>query len=46
VLFERRLIWLRQCWRGVEECGDPVCIRRIKVEEVIKTIEELKCRHK
>ena len=38
VLFERRLIWLRQCWRGVEECGDPVCIRRIAVDEVIQAI--------
>jgi ADP-heptose:LPS heptosyltransferase len=38
VLFERRLIWLRQCWRGVHECGDPVCIRRIAVDEVIQAI--------
>lgn len=40
-LFERRLIWLRQCWRGVEECGDPVCIRRIAVEEVIQAVGEM-----
>jgi ADP-heptose:LPS heptosyltransferase len=40
-LFERRLIWLRQCWRGVEECGDPVCIRRVTVPQVIGAIDEL-----
>jgi ADP-heptose:LPS heptosyltransferase len=41
-LFERKLVWLKQCWRGVEECGDPVCIRRIQVDDVIAAIEELK----
>jgi len=40
-LFERRLVWLRQCWRSVEECGNPVCIRRVAVREVIAAIEEL-----
>src|SRR5262245_22358444 len=40
-LFERRLLWLRQCWRGVEECGNPVCIRRVALREVISAIEEL-----
>jgi len=40
-LFERRLVWLRQCWRSVAECGDPVCIRRIAVADVIAAIEEL-----
>ena len=40
-LFERRLVWLRQCWRGVAECGDPVCIRRIQVAHVIGAIQEL-----
>jgi ADP-heptose:LPS heptosyltransferase len=40
-LFERRLVWLRQCWRSVAECGDPVCIRRIQVAHVIGAIEEL-----
>ena len=42
VLFERRLVWLRQCWRGIHECGDPVCIRRVTVEQVIAAIEELR----
>jgi ADP-heptose:LPS heptosyltransferase len=42
-LFERRLVWLRQCWRSVEECGDPVCIRRVAVRDVIAAIEELTC---
>lgn len=41
LLFERKLVWLRQCWRSVEECGDPVCIRRIAVEDVTAAIEEL-----
>lgn len=40
-LFERRLVWLRQCWRGVEECGDPVCIRRVQVEQVRAAIDGL-----
>lgn len=40
-LFERRLVWLRQCWRSVQECGNPVCIRRIGVQDVTRAIEEL-----
>ena len=40
-LFERRLTWLRQCWRSVAECGNPVCIRRVGVRDVISAIEEL-----
>jgi ADP-heptose:LPS heptosyltransferase len=40
-LFERRLTWLRQCWRSVAECGNPVCIRRVAVDPVISAIEEL-----
>jgi ADP-heptose:LPS heptosyltransferase len=41
VLFGRRLVWMRNCWRSVEECGNPVCIRRVAVHEVIAAIEEL-----
>jgi len=40
-LFERRLVWLRQCWRSVEECGNPVCIRRVAVREVTSAIEQV-----
>jgi len=40
-LFERRLVWLRQCWRSVAECGNPICIRRNQVAQVIGAIEEL-----
>ena len=40
-LFERRLPWLRQCWRSVAECGNPICIRRVAVEQVITAIEEM-----
>jgi ADP-heptose:LPS heptosyltransferase len=43
-LFERRLVWLRQCWRGVTECGDPFCIRRIAVDDVTRAIEDLTTR--
>lgn len=41
LLFERRLVWLRQCWRSVAECGDPVCIRRVAVRQVTAAIENL-----
>jgi len=40
-LFERRLPWLRQCWRSVAECGNPICIRRNQVAQVVRAIEEL-----
>ena len=38
-LFERRLAWMRQCWRSTSECGDPVCIRRITVDQVTAGIQ-------
>jgi ADP-heptose:LPS heptosyltransferase len=40
-LFGRRVLWVRQCRRGVEECGDPVCIRRVTVDQVRAAIEDL-----
>ena len=40
-LFERKLLWLRQCWRTVEECGDPVCIRRIAVHDVLQALQAI-----
>jgi ADP-heptose:LPS heptosyltransferase len=40
-LFERRLPWLRQCWRSVAECGNPVCIRRVAIHQVIAAIEQM-----
>jgi ADP-heptose:LPS heptosyltransferase len=40
-LFERRLAWMRQCWRTPAECGDPVCIRSIGVDRVIAAIDHL-----
>jgi ADP-heptose:LPS heptosyltransferase len=43
VLFERRLPWMRQCWREVTECGDPVCIRRIDVQAVTSAVDSLLC---
>ncbi|MCC2654403.1 MAG: heptosyltransferase, partial [Microvirga sp.] len=41
LLFERRLPWMRQCWRSVTECGDPMCIRRVGVQGVLSAIESL-----
>lgn len=43
-LFERRLVWLKQCWRGVGECADPYCIRRIAIDQVTRAIEDLRPR--
>jgi hypothetical protein len=40
-LFERKLVWLKQCWRGVGECADPFCIRRVAVPQVIEAIGTL-----
>lgn len=40
-LFERRLPWLRQCWRSVAECGNPVCIRRVAIHQVTAAIEQV-----
>jgi ADP-heptose:LPS heptosyltransferase len=40
-LFDRRVAWVRHCWRTVAECGDPVCIRRVAVDEVISAIAAL-----
>jgi ADP-heptose:LPS heptosyltransferase len=39
LLFDRQLPWMRQCWRAVTECGDPVCIRRIDVQSVTSAID-------
>lgn len=41
MLFERRLPWMRQCWRSVTECGDPVCVRRVDLSAVILAIQSL-----
>lgn len=40
-LFERRLPWVRQCWRTVAECGNPVCIRRVALADVVAAITAL-----
>jgi len=40
-LFERRLAWMRQCWRTADECGDPACMRRIALEQVISAVDAL-----
>lgn len=40
-LFERRLVWVRQCWRTVAECGNPICIRRVSPDHVIQAIQTL-----
>jgi ADP-heptose:LPS heptosyltransferase len=41
LLFERRLPWMRQCWRSATECGDPECVRRVDVSAVISAIHTL-----
>ena len=40
-LFGRRVTWVRQCWRTVSECGNPVCVRRVTVEQVVSAIQTL-----
>lgn len=40
-LFERRIDWVRQCWRSVAECGNPICMHRIQVEAVIGAIRDV-----
>lgn len=45
VFFERRVHWVRHCWRTAAECGDPVCIRRIAAEQVICAVEALVAAH-
>jgi ADP-heptose:LPS heptosyltransferase len=40
-LLDRKLTWVRQCWRTVQECGDPVCIRRVELSGVIAAIEDV-----
>lgn len=41
LLFDRRLVWMRQCWRGVTQCGDPVCVRRVDVSAVTTAVDSL-----
>lgn len=41
-LFGRRLAWMRQCWRTPAQCGDPFCMRRIGVEQVISALDALR----
>jgi ADP-heptose:LPS heptosyltransferase len=43
--FDRKLTWVRHCWRSDAECGDPICIRRIAVDEVISAVEDLARSH-
>ena len=34
LLFERKLDWVRHCWRTPEECGHPICIQSITFDHV------------
>lgn len=45
LLFGRKLMWMRQCWRTPAECGDPVCMRRITLEQVISAVDTLLAAH-
>lgn len=40
-LFERPLPWVRHCWRGVAECGNPVCMHSLAAERVLTALEAL-----
>jgi len=40
-LFGRELAWVRQCWRGVDQCGNPVCMHVLGVERVLAALERL-----
>ncbi|MDA8109395.1 MAG: glycosyltransferase family 9 protein [Betaproteobacteria bacterium] len=41
LLFGRPLAWVRQCWRGVDQCGNPVCMHVLGVERVLEALERL-----
>jgi len=41
LLFERPLPWVRHCWRGVAECGQPRCMWEIDNQRVMQAIEQV-----
>ncbi len=45
VLFKRELPWVRRCARSVRECGHPICMFQINIDQVQRAIEQLKIVH-
>lgn len=41
LLFERDLRWVRHCWRSPRECGNPVCMKNIEVEQIFGALTRL-----
>jgi ADP-heptose:LPS heptosyltransferase len=41
LLFERKLNWVRHCWRTPDECGNPVCIQSITVDHARRALAQL-----
>ena len=40
--FERKVSWVRHCWRRPPECSNPFCIREHGVEAVLEALRALK----
>ncbi len=41
LLFERKLNWVRHCWRTPAECGNPICIQSITFDHARGALAEL-----
>lgn len=41
LLFERKLDWVRHCWRTPKECGNPICIQAITFNHVSGALAQL-----
>lgn len=41
LLFERKLNWVRHCWRTPTECGNPVCIQAITFDHARRALAQL-----
>jgi ADP-heptose:LPS heptosyltransferase len=41
LLFERKLEWVRHCWRTPAECGSPVCIQAITFDHARRALAQL-----
>ena len=45
LLFERKLAWVRHCWRTPQECGNPICIQSITFNSVSDALTNLGVAH-
>ena len=41
LLFERKLDWVRHCWRTPVECGNPICIQSITFDHIKMALAQL-----